>query len=28
MSDDHRPVALVMALRGQGISDNRVLEAM
>ena len=28
MTDDHRPVALVMALRGQGISDQRVLEAM
>jgi protein-L-isoaspartate(D-aspartate) O-methyltransferase len=28
MTADHRPVALVMALRGQGISDKRVLEAM
>ena len=28
MSDDHRPVALVMALRGQGISDARVLAAL
>lgn len=28
MSDDHRPIALVMALRGQGISDPRVLSAI
>jgi protein-L-isoaspartate(D-aspartate) O-methyltransferase len=28
MSGDHRPVALVMALRGQGIADQRVLEAL
>lgn len=28
MSRDHRPIALVMALRGQGISDPRVLEAI
>ena len=28
MTDDHRPVALVMALRRQGISDQRVLGAM
>ncbi|HEY2447120.1 MAG TPA: protein-L-isoaspartate(D-aspartate) O-methyltransferase [Rhizomicrobium sp.] len=28
MSDDHRPIALVMALRGQGISDQRVLSAI
>lgn len=28
MTGDHRPVALVMALRGQGISDRRVLEAI
>jgi len=25
---DHRPVALVMSLRGQGIDDQRVLEAV
>lgn len=25
---DHRPIALVMALRGQGITDQRVLEAI
>ena len=25
---DHRPIALVMALRGQGITDNRVLAAV
>lgn len=28
MSDDHRPIALVMELRGQGISDQRVLSAI
>jgi protein-L-isoaspartate(D-aspartate) O-methyltransferase len=28
MSGDHRAIALVMALRGQGITDRRVLEAM
>lgn len=28
MSDDHRPIALVMELRGQGISDQRVLSAL
>jgi len=28
MSGDHRAIALVMALRGQGITDQRVLEAM
>jgi len=28
MTEDHRPAALVMALRGAGISDMRVLEAM
>ena len=28
MSDDHRPIALVMALRGQGITDQRVLSAI
>ena len=28
MSDDHRTAALVMALRGQGITEQRVLEAM
>ena len=28
MSEDHRPIALVMALRGQGISDPRVLSAI
>jgi protein-L-isoaspartate(D-aspartate) O-methyltransferase len=28
MSEDHRPIALVMALRGQGISDQRVLSAL
>jgi protein-L-isoaspartate(D-aspartate) O-methyltransferase len=28
MTEDHRPVALVMALRGQGILDQRVLEAI
>jgi protein-L-isoaspartate(D-aspartate) O-methyltransferase len=28
MSADHRPAALAMALRGQGITDPRVLEAM
>lgn len=28
MSKDHRAAALVMALRGQGITDQRVLEAM
>jgi protein-L-isoaspartate(D-aspartate) O-methyltransferase len=28
MSDDHRPIALVMALRGQGITDARVLSAI
>ncbi|MGD0190131.1 MAG: protein-L-isoaspartate(D-aspartate) O-methyltransferase [Rhizomicrobium sp.] len=28
MIEDHRPIALVMALRGQGISDRRVLEAV
>ena len=28
MTEDHRPVALVMALRGQGILDPRVLSAM
>jgi protein-L-isoaspartate(D-aspartate) O-methyltransferase len=28
MTEDHRPIALVMALRGQGILDPRVLAAM
>lgn len=28
MSDDHRPIALIMELRGQGISDQRVLSAI
>ncbi|HEY1614420.1 MAG TPA: protein-L-isoaspartate(D-aspartate) O-methyltransferase [Rhizomicrobium sp.] len=28
MSDDHRPIALVMALRGQGITDQAVLAAI
>jgi protein-L-isoaspartate(D-aspartate) O-methyltransferase len=28
MTEDHRPIALVMALRGQGILDPRVLSAM
>lgn len=28
MSDDHRPIALVMELRGQGIGDQRVLSAL
>jgi protein-L-isoaspartate(D-aspartate) O-methyltransferase len=28
MSGDHRPIALVMALRKQGIADNRVLSAI
>lgn len=28
MSEDHRPIALVMELRGQGISDPRVLSAI
>ncbi|MGH6878378.1 MAG: protein-L-isoaspartate(D-aspartate) O-methyltransferase [Rhizomicrobium sp.] len=28
MSDDHRPIALVMELRGQGITDQRVLSAL
>jgi protein-L-isoaspartate(D-aspartate) O-methyltransferase len=28
MTEDHRPIALVMALRGQGISDQRVLGAI
>ncbi|HEY3779198.1 MAG TPA: protein-L-isoaspartate(D-aspartate) O-methyltransferase [Rhizomicrobium sp.] len=28
MSEDHRPIALVMELRGQGISDQHVLSAM
>ena len=28
MNGDHRPAALVMALRGQGITDRAVLEAM
>jgi protein-L-isoaspartate(D-aspartate) O-methyltransferase len=28
MSEDHRPIALVMELRGQGISDQRVLSAL
>lgn len=28
MSEDHRPIALVMELRGQGITDQRVLSAM
>ena len=28
MNDDHRPIALVMALRGQGITDQRVLSAI
>jgi protein-L-isoaspartate(D-aspartate) O-methyltransferase len=28
MSEDHRPIALVMELRGQGISDQRVLSAI
>ncbi|HTT85379.1 MAG TPA: protein-L-isoaspartate(D-aspartate) O-methyltransferase [Rhizomicrobium sp.] len=28
MSEDHRPIALVMELRGQGIADQRVLSAL
>ncbi|HEX4159466.1 MAG TPA: protein-L-isoaspartate(D-aspartate) O-methyltransferase [Rhizomicrobium sp.] len=28
MSEDHRPIALVMELRGQGITDPRVLSAL
>jgi protein-L-isoaspartate(D-aspartate) O-methyltransferase len=28
MSEDHRPIALVMELRGQGILDQRVLSAI
>ncbi len=28
MSEDHRPIALVMELRGQGITDQRVLSAL
>lgn len=28
MSADHRPISLVMALRGQGITDRRVLSAI
>jgi protein-L-isoaspartate(D-aspartate) O-methyltransferase len=28
MNEDHRPIALVMELRGQGITDQRVLSAM
>jgi protein-L-isoaspartate(D-aspartate) O-methyltransferase len=28
MSEDHRPIALIMALRKQGILDQRVLSAM
>ena len=28
MSEDHRPIALVMELRGQGIRDQRVLSAI
>ena len=28
MSTDHRPIALVMALRKQGILDQRVLSAV
>ncbi|MGH6889898.1 MAG: protein-L-isoaspartate(D-aspartate) O-methyltransferase [Rhizomicrobium sp.] len=28
MSEDHRPIALVMELRGQGITDQQVLSAM
>jgi len=28
MSEDHRPIALVMELRGQGIIDQRVLSAI
>ena len=28
MNDDHRPIALVMELRGQGITDSHVLSAI
>jgi protein-L-isoaspartate(D-aspartate) O-methyltransferase len=28
MSEDHRPIALIMELRGQGIRDQRVLSAI
>ena len=28
MSEDHRPIALVMELRGQGITDQRVLSTL